>query len=146
MGLRPRVFEVRPGVGIGPVRLGMTPAEVRRAVGRCKVTAGDGGGEWVDALGLKVDYAAGAVAFAEAFAVARARVTLIGRDVFATPADDLVAAVVRHEGLPVADFPPGRHEYLFPPLRLVLFRGVAPDEPGCVFDSVSVHTPGYYET
>jgi hypothetical protein len=38
MGVRPRVFEVQPRVGIGPVLLGITPPELRRAAGRCKVT------------------------------------------------------------------------------------------------------------
>src|SRR4051794_7880622 len=103
MGLRPRTFEVQPRVGVGPVLLGMTSAEVRRAAGRCQVTAGDAGVEWVDALGLKFEYRAGAVAFVEAFAVARVRVTLFGHDVFTTPADELVAAVVR-----VAEFRPRR--------------------------------------
>jgi hypothetical protein len=151
VALRPRVFEVQPRVGIGPVRLGMTPAELRRAAGRCKVTAGDGDEKWVDALGLKVDYQAGAVAFVEACAVARVRVTLFGRDVFATPADELVAAVVRHARLRSARFPPGRDEYLFPALRLALWRAFVPEEPtgpgeqGWAFESISVHAAGYYE-
>jgi hypothetical protein len=151
VALRPRVFEVQPRVGIGPFLLGMTPAEVRRAARRCTVTVGDGNEERVDALGLKVDYQAGAVAFVEAFAVARVRVTLFGRDMFATPADELVAVVVRHARLRPGRFPPGRDDYLFPALRLALWRAFVPDEPtapgerGWAFESVSVHAAGYYE-
>lgn len=150
MGLRPREFEVQPGVGIGPVRLGMTPDEVRQAVGRCRITAGDDREQWIDALGLKVDYAADVVAFVEASAVALVRVTLAGRDVFATPADELVAAVVEHAGLNPNRLPPGRDEYRFPRLRLGLWRAfvpdepVAPGEPGWAFESVSVYARGYY--
>jgi hypothetical protein len=151
VALRRRVFQVQPGVGIGPVRLGMTPADLRRAAGRCQVTDGDEDQEWVEALGLKVDYQAGAVVFVEACAVARVRVALFGRDVFATPADELVAAVVRRARLRPARFPPGRDDYLFPSLRLALWRAFVPDEPtgpgeqGWAFETVSVHAPGYYE-
>src|SRR5262245_24407513 len=151
MGLRPRDFEVRPRVGIGPFRLGMTPAEVRQDAGRCRVTAGDGREQWIDALGLKFDYVADAVAFVEAFGVARVRVRLAGRDVFATPADELVAAVVSDAGLRPGRFPPGRDEYRFPSLRLVLWRAFVPDWPAgpgeaeWAFESVSVHAARYYE-
>jgi hypothetical protein len=145
-----RVYEVTPHVGIGPLRLGMTPAEVRAAVpGYVVREIGRGREEMIDALGLDVDYPEGeaAVTFIQAFPTRGVRVTFAGQDVFATPADDMVAAVVRQEGLDPADFPPGGHEYLFPVLRLMLWRDVVGEEPGeqgWAFASVSVHAPGYY--
>ena len=145
-----RVFEVVPHVGIGPLRLGMTPAEVRRATGHAVEMIGRGREEMIDDLGLSVDYSAGdaAVAFIQAFPAEGVQFTLEGTDVFATPADELVAAVVRGERLPPSDFPPGQDEYRFPSLRLVLWRSFAaeePGEPGWTFESISVHVPGYYE-
>jgi hypothetical protein len=101
-------------------------------------------------LGLWVDYPNGytAVTFVQASQTEIARVMFAGCDVFDTPADELVAAVVRKEGLEPADFPPGRHEYEFPALRLGLWRGVVADSPGqrgWAFECISVHSPGYYE-
>jgi hypothetical protein len=146
-----RVFEVTPHVGIGPLRLGMTSAEVRQAVaGHVIETIGRGREEMIDDLGLNVDYSAGHtdVTFIQACPVDGVRFTLAGIDVFGTPADELVAVLARQEGLPEANFPSGRHEYLFALLRLVLWRGVVAEEPGeqgWAFESISVHVPGYYE-
>jgi hypothetical protein len=146
-----RVFEVTPHVGIGPLRLGMTPAEVRQAVaGHAVEKIGRGREEMIDDLGLNVDYSAADadVTFIQAFPVDGVRFTFTGIDVFTTPADELLAAVACREGLPAPDFSPGRHEYLFPSLRLALWRGVVTEEPGeqgWAFESISVHVPGYYE-
>ncbi len=147
-----RVFEVTPHVGIGPLRLGMTPDDVRRSVAGHRVEKiRRGREEVIEDLGLGVDYSDGdtAVTFVQVSQADRVRVTFAGCDVFDTPADELVASVVRQEGLSPADYPPGRHEYLFPPLRLVLWRGVVAEESGeqgWVFECISVHAPGYYDT
>ena len=77
---------------------------------------------------------------------AAARVLFAGRDVFATPADELVAAIVRREGLAPDNFAPGRHGYLFPGLQLVLRRDAVADSPGkrgWAFECVSGHPHGY---
>jgi hypothetical protein len=141
-------FEVKPHVGIGPLRLGMTPEAVRRAVGVHAVGKIDRGREeMVDDLGLNVDYSEGdsRVTFIQAFPVDGVRFGLGGLDVFGTPADDLVAEVVRRERLRPADFPPGQCEYLFPSLGLALWRSLPTDVPGWTFESISVHAAGYYE-
>jgi hypothetical protein len=64
------------------------------------------------------------------------------------PADEVVAEIVRLEGLDRADYPPGRHEYLFPALNMILWRGEVSDEEGeqgYTFQAASVHVPGYYD-
>jgi hypothetical protein len=71
-----------------------------------------------------------------------------GVDLFNDPADDVVASIVQLEGLNPADFPPSRHEYLFPDLNMILWRGEVSDEPdaqGYTFQAASIHVPGYYE-
>lgn len=145
-----QVFEVTPHVGIGPLRLGVTPAEVRAAApGHAISKIGRGREEMIDTLGLTVDYSAGdVVSFIQAFPARGVRVSFAGRDVFVTPADDMAAAAVRQAAADPADFPPGRYEYLFPDPRLALWRGVVGEEPGdqgWAFTSISVHAPGYYE-
>src|SRR5262245_54665446 len=140
------VFEVIPHVGIGPLRLGMTQAEVRHAIAGSAVRGLRGCLEVVRDLGLWVDYTEGftAVKFVQASEVAGVRVLLAGADVFDTPADELVARLVQQEGLNVADFPPGRHSYLYEALRLVLWRERVPEAESRPFDCVSVHAEGCY--
>ncbi len=144
------VFDVEPQAGIGPLRLGMTPGEVRRAVVGQEVKPLRGRQEVVRDLGLWVDYPAegGGVSFVQASRARGVWVTFAGVDVFDTQADELVSRIVRQEGLDPADFPPGRHQHLFPSLRLMLWRGVISEEPGergWAFECISVHAPGYYD-
>jgi hypothetical protein len=139
-------FEITPHVGVGPLKLGMTAAEVRHA-GPVEAV-GRGREEMVTGLGLNVDYKADSVAFIQSFPADGVRFTLWGIDVFTTPADELVAFVLNREGLSADNFPPGRDEYQFPSLGLVLWRRWASEEPretGWTFETVSVHAPGYYD-
>jgi hypothetical protein len=68
-----------------------------------------------------------------------------GVDVLFDAADDVVAEIVRLEGLDPADYSPGKHSYLFPALNMVLWRGEVSDEPGdqgYSFQAASIHAPG----
>jgi hypothetical protein len=151
---RSRKFEVVPHVGIGPLRLGMTPEEVRAAAAAAGHAVEDvRGGDTIVPIGLSVDYSADglSVVFIEAFRAPGVCLTFAGCEVFMTSADEMVAAIVQQEGLNSADFPPGRHDYLFPSLRLALWRSTIsdeddePGEQGWAFDSISLHVPGYYD-
>lgn len=80
----------------------------------------------------------------------RCHATYRGVDVFDEDrsTDEVVAEVVRLEGLDTADYPPGRHAHHFPHLNMVLWRGEVSDKPGdrgYTFQTASVHTPGYYD-
>jgi len=60
----------------------------------------------------------------------------------------VLAAIVELEGLDPADYPPGKHSYLFPALNMVLWRGEVSDVPGdqaYTFQAASIHAPGYYQ-
>jgi hypothetical protein len=145
-----RTHDVIPHVGIGPLRLGMTADEVRVATfGTTVASTARGREEMIFALGLSVDYSTeGIVNFVQAFDARGVRTPFAGRDVFATAADDMVAAVVRHAGLDPEDFPEGDDECSFPTLGLVLWRefaGEVPGEPGWAFSTISIHSPGYYD-
>ena len=141
---------IEPGIGIGPIRLGMTHAEVRTAVAG-KEIKGQGSRERIPGLGLLVEYADsdGVVAFVEADSGSYA--TYDGIYVFEAPAEEVVAAIVQAAGLAAENFPPKRHSYLFETLRLVLWRATVADdeqdeddEGGRTFQTVSVYAPGYY--
>jgi hypothetical protein len=122
-------MDIVPHVGIGKVRLGMSQEEAERLRG--------------PSMGLGYVGNPPTVAFIEvrdAF--------YRGIDLCYDPADEVLAAIVKLEGLNPADYPPGKHSYKFPHLNLVLWRGEVSDEPdeqGYTFQSASIHVPGYYD-
>ncbi len=143
-------MRIEPGIGIGPVRLGMTHAEVRAAVAG-KEIKGQGSRQRIPGLGLTLEYtdSDGVVAFVEADSGSYAKYDAIY--VFEAPAEEVVAAIVQAAGLAAVNYPPRRHSYLFEALRLVLWRGTVADdeqdeddEDGRTFQTVSVYASGYY--
>lgn len=125
-------MEIVPHVGIGTIRLGMPQEEVGQLRGS----------------GLQVDYAGtpAVVTFIQGDDGTGAEYR--GVDLFGDPADEVVAAVARLEGLDPLDYPPGKHSYLFPALNLLLWRGEVADEPGeqgYTFQAASIHVPGYHQ-
>ena len=146
-------MRVEPGTSIGPIRLGMTHAEVQTSVAGREIK-GQGSRQRIPELGLLLEYTSwnGNVAFIEASAGSGATYHEI--DLFYTSADDVVAHIVQTAGLDPTDFPPARHTYLFEGLQLVLWRATVPydkeddeddeDEDGHSFQTVSVYSQGYY--
>jgi hypothetical protein len=125
-------MEVVPHVGIGEVRLGMLREEADQLRGK-----------W-----MRLDSAGTPpiVTFIEVHWRTRARYR--GIDLFGGSADEVVAAVARLEGLDPLDYPPGKHNYRFPALNMLLWRGEVSDEPGeqgHIFQSASIHVPDYYQ-
>ena len=104
------MVEIVPHVGIGEVRLGMSPEEADR----------------LREPGMRLDYAGNplAVAFIEVSGAFYRDI-----DLCFDPAAEVLAAVVEVEGLDPARYPPG-HEYRFPHLNMVLWRGEVSNEPG----------------
>jgi hypothetical protein len=143
-------MRIEPGIGIGPICLGMSHAEVRAAVAD-KEVKGQGSRQRIPGFGLLLEYtdSDGVVAFIEADSGSYAKYDAIY--VFEVPAEEVVAAIVQTAGLAAVNFPPKRHSYLFETLRLVLWRGTVADdeqdeddEEGRTFQTVSVYAPGYY--
>lgn len=128
--------EVIPHVGIrshaGMVRLGVTRAEVQPLL--------DQDGD------IRVDYRGDppVVAFIES---PKYWGSFEGIDLFEAGADEVIAEIVTRLGLDHNLYQPGRHEYYFPELCMILWRSCVSDEDGTqgfTFDSVSIHSPGYY--
>jgi hypothetical protein len=60
----------------------------------------------------------------------------------------VIAEIAARLGLDPEVYRPGRHQYYFPDLCMGLWRSCVSDEDGeqgFTFDSVSVHSPGYYD-
>src|SRR5262245_31503220 len=126
-------MEIVPHVGIGKVRLGMSREEA----------------DWLLDRGMQIDSAGSPPVVTFIQVSHRVYATYRGVDLFDedASADEVVAEVVRLEGLDPADYPPGKHSYLFPTLNMVLWRGEVSDEPGdqgYTFQAASIHAPGYY--
>jgi hypothetical protein len=147
-------YEVVPHVGIGPVRLGMSRDDVRRAMpGPCHpFLKGPDASQETDTFhenGFQVFYS-GTAPVAESIELSRDsgfRALYRGVDVFATPADVVVSHVARD-----AAFDPDHWElgysYIFPALDLSLWRPVLPESPedtdGREFSTIGIGIVGYF--
>ncbi|MDY3555586.1 hypothetical protein R5W24_004729 [Gemmata sp. JC717] len=125
-------MEIVPHVRIGRVRLGMSQEE-----------AG-----WLRESGMQTDCRGAPPVVAFIQVSRRVCATYRDVDVFEDPATEVVAEIVRLEGLNPADYPPGRHQYLFPALNFALWRGYVNDDnpddhQGYYFQAASIHAPGY---
>ncbi len=126
-------MEVIPHVGIGPVRLGM-PREVAKPLADNDSC-------------FQVDYRGEPPVVAFVQLSKRGWATYAGIDLFDEPADEVIAEIARLENLDTKIYCPGRHEYYFPHLNMILWRDSVSEEEGeqgYIFDCVSLHTPGYY--
>lgn len=130
--------EVIPHVGIqshaGMVRLGMTREEVQPLLDRDRV--------------IQVDFRGDppVVAFIQS---PKHWGTFDGIELFESGGDEVIAQIVERLGLDPAIYRAGRGEYYFPDLRMTLWRSCVSEvdgEQGYIFDCVSLHAPGYYDT
>ncbi len=147
-------YEVVPHVGVGPVRLGMTREQVRRAMpGPCEpFRKGPFAKHETDGFhgsGFQVFYG-GDEPTAEYIQLCTGqglRAIYAGVSVFETPADTVVARISR-----LAPYDPSDRElgysYIFPSLELSLWRPVKPESPtdpeGQEFWSIGIGVRGYY--
>jgi hypothetical protein len=148
------VYEAIPHVGVGPVKLGMTRGEVHRVMPgpRESFLKGLNPEHETDAYhdsGFQVFYGGEGpvVEYIELSREAGFRVLYRGLDVFATPADQVLAHVPGD-----ATFDPTAPElgyaYVFPDLDLSLWRPVVPESPedseGREFSTIGIGVAGYY--
>lgn len=147
---RMRTLEIRPKEGVGPIRFGMTRAEVREHLGQ--PGGDDAEREWY-LKDMAIDFdTSGRVEFIEIAESENFRATFNGRCLLDLQADDAVAHLT-------AFAPYGEHDpelsytYVFPDLQVSLWRAVVPDgdqdrdDPtGRRFEAVGVGRDGYFVT
>lgn len=150
----PFVYEAIPHGGIGPVKLGMTRTEVHRVMPgpREAFLKGPDAGHETDAFhdsGFQVFYAGNppVVEFIELSRDSGFRALYGGLDVFATPADRVVAQVSADAPFDPAHFDLG-YSYIFPDLDLSLWRPTLPESPedaeGREFSTIGIGVAGYF--
>ena len=129
--------DVVPHVGIrshaGMLRLGMTRDEAQPLLDRDR--------------DIQVDFSGSppVVAFIQS---PKHWGTLDGIELFESAADEVVAEIARRFGFDPGVYRPGRNEYYFPALNMILWRSCVSDvegDQGYIFDCVSLHAPGYYD-
>ena len=144
-------FDLLPLIGAGPIRFGMSRAEVAAAIGADPLCfTRSAGGPPVDSFmdgGVQVNYdTAGQVEFVETGRVLGLNVTLGGLDVFGMDADSLISALGADNRLaPSAE--PG-YSFVFPDIGVSLWRSIQPDgdcdAEGRRFEAVGVSAAGYF--
>ena len=135
-------YLLHPGVGIGPIHLGMTQAEVREGM-PTPAKPFTRGKTHVDAFdSFQVNYSAnGVVDFLEIAPNPGTRLLFEGRDLLSTPMRELVALFSAHEPYTLRE----STTYHFPSLRVALWRDISFDEELDGFvESISTWTPDYW--
>jgi hypothetical protein len=146
-------YSVQPFVGVGPVRLGMSRAEVHSTFaqapkafrkGPCTGPATDAFHN--SAFQVFYDKQSDTAEYIELSRNADFRAFYREMDVFATPADEVAAFISRDASYDKSEreFP---YSYIFRELQLSLWRPVLPedDESGRFFSTIGVGRKGYYD-
>ena len=144
-------FDIVPGIGVGPVRFGMTPADVQGHLGAPEHVRNDDDAHERQSFlgGFMVDFREGRVEFIELAKSEQFRATFHGASLHDLSPDDAVALVSQYATYDAADAKTG-HSFVFPELQLALWRPYVPDpeEPDdgdYSFRAVSVGVDGYFE-
>lgn len=144
-----RRFQIQPGIGVGPVKLGMTRKAVHDALGKP---------EWLNKEreaflgGFFVDFdKAGCVEFIELAESEQFKALFEGKCLHQIPAEDAVRLVSKFDKFDESNRELG-HSYIFLKLQMSLWRGTKPeqdqdeDDPdGRYFEAIGIAVPGYFE-
>ncbi len=147
-------YIIEPGLGVGPVRLGMTPDEVLGAMDQKpdSFSKSDDSRHETDAFHqscFQVFYDGDVpeVVYIELSSGVDFDAFYAGTDVFKTPANDLVSLISQTTPLDEND-PELGYSFTFPNLELSLWRPVMPDSEddpeGRFFSTVGIGITGYF--
>jgi hypothetical protein len=141
-------FEINPGIGVGPIKLGSTREVVRQEFGEPEYVHER---RQVYLEGFCIDFnEKGVVEFIELSKSSKYDVVLDGLSVLSIPAEEAVQLVLKRASYDPND-PELGHSYIFPEIQLSLWRGVVPDlednlpdEDGLTFEAVGIAEKGYF--
>ncbi|HTO81229.1 MAG TPA: hypothetical protein VMQ73_03295 [Methylomirabilota bacterium] len=146
------IYNIHPGIGIGPVRLGWSPAEVRTAMGSAphrfmKTATSEHPTDAWDAFHVYYRGSPPTVDFIELGKSTEFRVRYNGIDIFGTQASDLIALLSAETPYDPHDRELG-YTYVFRAIGLSLWRPFMPesetDPDGQFFEAVSLGVAGYF--
>jgi len=147
-------FDIKQLVGIGPVRLGMSCEEVRKAMGVVPnvFRKSQKSQQTTDAFhnnGFQVFYTGEhpTVEYIELSRDCEFSVFIDGIDVFSTPANELIMKLTQKSNFDQND-PELGYSYVFPEWELALWRPVVPendnDNDGRYFSTIGIGIRGYF--
>ncbi|MGW6918338.1 hypothetical protein ACWGB8_31670 [Kitasatospora sp. NPDC054939] len=151
-------FDLRPPIGVGPLRIGMTRHAAGSALDSCRdlsaIADGDRPGRDILrpsglTIGIHCEHDTLRAVELGRPSTGADRVLFRGVDVFAFPAVEVVRRVGEHTT--VEEDPYDRGSFIAPDLLLSLWRPYAADDRpdadlGYYFSSVLVARPGYYDS
>jgi hypothetical protein len=145
-----QTLEIQPTVGVGPIRFGMSRAEVRELIGPHDGDSDEDREWYLEDLAIEFD-SSGKVAFIEIAESENFRAVLNGECLHELDADSAIAHVKKSAAYDPNAPEPG-YTYVFPALQLSLWRPVVPDasqdadDPtGRAFEAVGVGRTGYFK-
>lgn len=144
-----RRFQIQPGIGVGPVKLGVTRQAVHDALGKPESSRNEREGFLG---GFFVDFdESGCVEFIELANSKQFKAFFEGKCLHQIPADEAVRLVSRFDKYDQTN-PELGHSYIFLKLQMSLWRGTTPqadqdeDDPdGRYFEAIGVAIPGYFK-
>ena len=139
-------FEMKPGIGVGPIFFGQTRGEVRKTLGNPDFSDGNRDGFL---RGLNVNYDEhDTVEFIESSVSKEFSLELNGTNLHKIPAEEAVNQVRKLDEYDETGAELG-YCYIFLKLQLSLWRGVMPDNncdpDGRFFEAVGLARKGYFE-
>jgi hypothetical protein len=148
-------YTIQPFIGVGPVRLGMSRDEVRRVMSEPaksfrKVRTSHHETDAFHQSAFQVFYGGDhpTVEYIELSRDSVVRALYRDLDVFATPADEVIAHISRNSEFDQSD-PEIPYTYLFRGLQLSLWRPTIPesdmDTDGRYFSTIGIGKRGYYD-
>jgi hypothetical protein len=143
-------FDIIPHQGVGPIRLGMSRADVHEHFG--KPDHVDDAREWfLDGFAVDFD-SSGVVEFIELAESTRFKALFNGQSLHELDADDAVALVVADAPFDEDD-PELGYTYVFPKMQMSLWRPMipdteqSPDDPdGRHFQAIGLGRKGYFDS
>ncbi len=141
-----RVFEITPHEGVGPIKLGMSRADVIACFGTPEHDSANR--VWYHS-GFAIDFDENQkVEFIELAASSEFKAIYKNQNLHEMPADQAVEAILKDDKYDKND-PELGHSYIFKSLQLSLWRGTIAenefDEDGKYFQAVGVAVDGYFE-
>ena len=139
-------FEIKPLIGVGPVRFNMTRDEVHSVLGEPESKHGN---RECFLSGLMVDFdEIGKVEFIELARSTKFIASFHDKDLHSLLAEDAVAWVSTF-GTLKTDIPEAGYSFVFPDMQISLWRGVLPedenDDQGRYFEAVGAAREGYFD-
>lgn len=138
-------FKIEPHVGVGPIKLGMTKAQVESVIGNSRFESNNRA-EFVSGFFINFD-TEGKVEFIELANSDEFEALYKGVNLHKLKANDALSIVLKEDSYDASD-PELGYSYIFKKLQMSLWRGIVPEDEsdidGQYFEAVGIGRENYY--